>query len=157
MNRIAFITLGCKLNYAETSTYERALLKEGFEAVPWTKGADVFVVNTCTVTEHSDKKSRNIIRKLHRQNPEAQIYVTGWRSASIRSNRKKHGDSNHPCKHKASSRRQERPYMLPRTLPGKYRDILPSLFKRRKNPFIPESTGRLRLQMSLLHSALRPW
>ena len=77
MNRIAFITLGCKLNYAETSTYERALLKEGFEAVSWTKGADVFLVNTCTVTEHSDKKSRNIIRKLHRQNPDSLIFVTG--------------------------------------------------------------------------------
>ncbi len=77
MSRIAFITLGCKLNYAETSTYERKLLKAGFEAVPWSKGADVFLVNTCTVTEHSDKKSRNIIRKLHRQNPKARIYVTG--------------------------------------------------------------------------------
>lgn len=75
--RIAFITLGCKLNYAETSTYERKLLKEGFEAVPWSKGAEVFLVNTCTVTEHSDKKSRNIIRKLHRQNPDAMIFVTG--------------------------------------------------------------------------------
>lgn len=75
--RIAFITLGCKLNYAETSSYERYLVKEGLEAVPWSKGADVFLVNTCTVTEHSDKKSRNIIRKLHRQNPEALIFVTG--------------------------------------------------------------------------------
>ena len=75
--KVAFITLGCKLNYAETSTYERRLLKEGFEAVPWNKGADVFLVNTCTVTEHSDKKSRNIIRKLHRQNPDAKIFVTG--------------------------------------------------------------------------------
>ena len=81
--RISFITLGCKLNYAETSSYERELLKEGFEAVPWNKGADVFLVNTCTVTEHSDKKSRNIIRKLHRQNPEARIYVTGC-SAQLR-------------------------------------------------------------------------
>ena len=77
MKKIAFITLGCKLNYAETSTYERALMKEGFEAVSWTKGADVFLVNTCTVTEHSDKKSRNIIRKLHRQNPDSLIFVTG--------------------------------------------------------------------------------
>ena len=77
MKRISFITLGCKLNYAETSTYERALLKEGFEAVPWNKGADVFLVNTCTVTEHSDKKSRNIIRKLHRLSPDAMIFVTG--------------------------------------------------------------------------------
>ena len=75
--RISYITLGCKLNYAETSTYERELSREGFEAVPWSKGADVFLVNTCTVTEHSDKKSRNIIRKLHRQNPEALIFVTG--------------------------------------------------------------------------------
>ena len=77
MKRIAFITLGCKLNYAETSTYERELLKEGFEAVPWNKGADIYLVNTCTVTEHSDKKSRNIIRKLHRLSPEAMIFVTG--------------------------------------------------------------------------------
>ncbi len=74
---ISFLTLGCKLNYAETSTYERSLVKAGFEAVPWSKGADVFLVNTCTVTEHSDKKSRNIIRKIHRQCPEARIYVTG--------------------------------------------------------------------------------
>ena len=81
--KIAFITLGCKLNYAETSTYERELLKEGFEAVQWNKGADVFLVNTCTVTEHSDKKSRNIIRKLHRISPDAHIYVTGC-SAELR-------------------------------------------------------------------------
>ena len=74
---ISYITLGCKLNYAETSTYERKLSAEGFEAVPWSKGADVFLVNTCTVTEHSDKKSRNIIRKLHRISPDARIYVTG--------------------------------------------------------------------------------
>lgn len=77
MKKAAFITLGCKLNYAETSTYERALLKEGLEAVSWTRGADIFLVNTCTVTEHSDKKSRNIIRKLHRQNPDSLIFVTG--------------------------------------------------------------------------------
>lgn len=75
--RVAYVTLGCKLNYAETSTYERMLTDEGFEAVPWSKGADVFIVNTCSVTEHSDKKSRNIIRKLHRQNPDAKIFVTG--------------------------------------------------------------------------------
>ena len=74
---ISYITLGCKLNYAETSTYERKLSEKGFETVPWSKGADVFLVNTCTVTEHSDKKSRNIIRKLHRISPDAKIYVTG--------------------------------------------------------------------------------
>ena len=77
MKTISYITLGCKLNYAETSTYERRLNAEGFKAVPWSKGADIFLVNTCTVTEHSDKKSRNIIRKLHRLSPKAAIYVTG--------------------------------------------------------------------------------
>lgn len=77
--KISFITLGCKLNYAETSTYERRLLESGvpLEVTPWSKGADIFLVNTCTVTEHSDKKCRNIIRKLHRVSPEAAIFVTG--------------------------------------------------------------------------------
>lgn len=75
--RISFITLGCKLNYAETSTYERGFAEAGLDVVLWNKGADIFVVNTCSVTEHSDKKGRNIIRKLHRQNPEAAIVVTG--------------------------------------------------------------------------------
>ena len=75
--KMAFVTLGCKLNYAETSTYERELLKEGIEAVPWEEKADIYLVNTCTVTEHSDKKCRNIIRKLHRVSPEAAIFVTG--------------------------------------------------------------------------------
>ena len=50
MKSIAFITLGCKLNYAETSTYERELLKEYLVAVPWSKGADINLVNTFTVT-----------------------------------------------------------------------------------------------------------
>ncbi|MCQ2185978.1 MAG: tRNA (N(6)-L-threonylcarbamoyladenosine(37)-C(2))-methylthiotransferase MtaB [Bacteroidales bacterium] len=84
MPNISFITLGCKLNYAETSTYERELLAKGWEAVSWTSGkADVYLVNTCSVTEHSDKKSRNIIRKLHRINPDAAIVVTGC-SAQLR-------------------------------------------------------------------------
>lgn len=77
MKKIAFITLGCKLNYAETSTYEREFVRNGLQVVPWDKDADIFLVNTCTVTEHSDKKCRNIIRKLHRLRPEADIVVTG--------------------------------------------------------------------------------
>ena len=75
--KIAFVTLGCKLNYAETSTYERNFIKEGLVPVQWDEDADIFLVNTCTVTEHSDKKCRNIIRKLHRLRPEADIFVTG--------------------------------------------------------------------------------
>ena len=79
IKKISFITLGCKLNYAETSTYERRLLESGagLEVTPWSKGADIFLVNTCSVTEHSDKKCRNIIRKLHRVSPDAALFVTG--------------------------------------------------------------------------------
>ena len=73
----SYITLGCKLNYAETSTYERGFINAGYESVPWNKGADLFVINTCSVTEHADKKSRNIIRKLHKVSPDATIVVTG--------------------------------------------------------------------------------
>lgn len=75
--KIAFLTLGCKLNYAETSTYERKFVEEGLEVVPWNEKADIYLVNTCTVTEHSDKKCRNIIRKVHRVSPDAAIVVTG--------------------------------------------------------------------------------
>lgn len=78
MNKTAsYITLGCKLNYAETSTYERGFINAGYKSVPWNKGADLFVINTCSVTEHADKKSRNIIRKLHKVSPYATIVVTG--------------------------------------------------------------------------------
>ena len=75
--KIAFTTLGCKLNYAETSTYERALRVAGWEVVPWTAKADVYLVNTCAVTETAEKKSRNLIRRAHRAAPEARIAVTG--------------------------------------------------------------------------------
>ena len=74
---IAFLTLGCKLNYAETSTYERGFKAAGLEVVPWQEKADVYLVNTCTVTGTSDAKSRNIVRKMHRINPDARIVVTG--------------------------------------------------------------------------------
>ena len=77
MKKIAFMTLGCKLNYAETSTYEREFIKNGLQVVRWDADADIFLVNTCTVTEHSDKKCRNIIRKVHRLRPDADIVVTG--------------------------------------------------------------------------------
>lgn len=81
--KIAFLTLGCKLNYAETSTYERGFRAAGLEVVPWRRMADVYLVNTCSVTATSDSKSRNLIRKVHRVNPEAVIVVTGC-SAELR-------------------------------------------------------------------------
>ena len=75
--RIAFLTLGCKLNYAETSTYERGFVRNGLEVVPWEDKADLYLVNTCSVTERAEKKCRNIIRKMHRTAPEAKLIVTG--------------------------------------------------------------------------------
>ncbi|MBR1926662.1 MAG: tRNA (N(6)-L-threonylcarbamoyladenosine(37)-C(2))-methylthiotransferase MtaB [Bacteroidales bacterium] len=75
--KIAFLTLGCKLNYAETSTYERDFVAAGLEVVPWEEKADVYLVNTCSVTERAEKKCRNVIRKVHRVSPGARIIVTG--------------------------------------------------------------------------------
>lgn len=75
--KASYITLGCKLNYAETSTYERSFIRAGYESVPWNSQADLYIINTCSVTEHADRKSRNIIRKIHRTAPEATIVVTG--------------------------------------------------------------------------------
>lgn len=75
--KIAFITLGCKLNFAETATWERGFRKAGLEVVPWREKADIYLINTCTVTETSNKKSRGEIRKVHRINPDARIIVAG--------------------------------------------------------------------------------
>ncbi len=75
--KIAFTTLGCKLNYAETSTYERGFLAAGWEVVPWSSVADVYLVNSCSVTEMAEKKSRNYIRRAHKTAPDARIVVTG--------------------------------------------------------------------------------
>ena len=75
--KIAFTTLGCKLNYAETSTYQRAFVSAGWEVVPWSAQADVYLINTCAVTETAEKKSRNYIRRAHKTAPGARIVVTG--------------------------------------------------------------------------------
>ena len=75
--KIAFLTLGCKLNYAETATYERGFVQNGLEVVPWEEKADIYLINTCSVTERAEKKCRNVIRKMHRVSPEARIIVTG--------------------------------------------------------------------------------
>ena len=75
--KVALTTLGCKLNYAETSTYERGFVARGWEVVPWKEKADVYLVNTCAVTETAEKKSRNLIRRAHKTAPDAVIIVTG--------------------------------------------------------------------------------
>ena len=75
--KVALTTLGCKLNYAETSTYERGFVARGLEVVPWNAVADIYVINTCAVTETAEKKSRNLMRRVHKLNPDALLIVTG--------------------------------------------------------------------------------
>lgn len=75
--KVAVHTLGCKLNYSESSTIAREFARRGYEVVSSASDADIYVVNTCSVTEHSDKKDRNLIRRLHRRSPEAVIVVVG--------------------------------------------------------------------------------
>ncbi len=74
---IAAHTLGCKLNFAETSDLLRRLVAEGHTVVNWGMRADLYIVNTCTVTAVAEKKCRTAIRQAHRQNPDAQIVVMG--------------------------------------------------------------------------------
>ena len=74
---IAAHTLGCKLNFAETSDLLRRLVAEGHTVVGWGERADLYIVNTCTVTSVAEKKCRTAIRQAHRQNPDAQIVVMG--------------------------------------------------------------------------------
>ena len=74
---VAFHTLGCKLNFSETSTLSRMLEKEGFEKKEFDDQADVYVINTCSVTENADKECRQIVRRIQRKAPESLIVITG--------------------------------------------------------------------------------
>ena len=73
----AFYTLGCKLNFSETSTISRDLEEAGYAKIEFDKGADIYVINTCSVTDQADKKCRNIVRKALSFNPEAFVVVIG--------------------------------------------------------------------------------
>ncbi|HRK73405.1 MAG TPA: tRNA (N(6)-L-threonylcarbamoyladenosine(37)-C(2))-methylthiotransferase MtaB, partial [Rhodothermales bacterium] len=77
MSRVSFHTLGCKLNYAETSTIAHDFKAQGYETVPFETAADVTVINTCTVTEQAEAKCRNAIRRALRANPDTFVIVTG--------------------------------------------------------------------------------
>lgn len=74
---VAFHTLGCKLNFSETSTLSRMLESEGFEKKEFDDRADVYVINTCSVTENADKECRQIVRRIQRKTPESLVVVTG--------------------------------------------------------------------------------
>ena len=73
----AFYTLGCKLNFSETSTISRNLEEAGYAKIDFDQGADVYVINTCSVTDQADKKCRNIVRKALSFNPNAFVVVIG--------------------------------------------------------------------------------
>src|SRR5664280_366172 len=75
--KVAFHTLGCKLNFAETSTISRSFPVERFERVPISKQADIYVINTCSVTDVADRKCRQAIRKFINMSPDAFIIVVG--------------------------------------------------------------------------------
>ena len=75
--KFAFHTLGCKLNFSETSTISRSFPVEDYERVASSEKADIYVINTCSVTDSADRKCRQTINKIHNQNPEAFIAVVG--------------------------------------------------------------------------------
>ena len=74
---IAFHTLGCKLNYSETSTISRLMEKEGYLKKDFDDKADVYVINTCSVTENADKECRQLVRRIQRKAPESLVVITG--------------------------------------------------------------------------------
>lgn len=75
--KVAFYTLGCKLNFSETSTIARSFTNEGFDRVEFNEEADIYVINTCSVTENADKRFKSIVKQAQKVNPEAFIAAVG--------------------------------------------------------------------------------
>ncbi len=75
--RVAFHTLGCKLNFSETGTISRDFICHGFEKVDYRDEADIYILNTCSVTENADKEARKLIRQAKRRNPDSSVAVIG--------------------------------------------------------------------------------
>ena len=77
MSRVAIHTLGCKLNFSESSTIVRQLEDNGFSRVDFSDEADIYIINTCSVTDNADKKCRTTVKNVLKQNPEAYVVVIG--------------------------------------------------------------------------------
>lgn len=77
MKKIAFYTLGCKLNYSETSTIARGFEEKGYKKVDFTDTPDIFIINTCSVTENADKKCHKLVREARSISPEAYVAIIG--------------------------------------------------------------------------------
>jgi len=77
LQKVAFYTLGCKLNFSETSTIARSFINEGFERVEFSEKADIYVINTCSVTENADKRFKTIVRQAQKANEDAFVIAIG--------------------------------------------------------------------------------
>ncbi|MEX2234865.1 MAG: tRNA (N(6)-L-threonylcarbamoyladenosine(37)-C(2))-methylthiotransferase MtaB [Cyclobacteriaceae bacterium] len=77
MKKVAFYTLGCKLNYSETSTISRMFEERGYKKVDFTETPDIFIINTCSVTENADKKCRKIVREARAISPDGYVAIIG--------------------------------------------------------------------------------
>lgn len=77
MKKVAFYTLGCKLNYSETSTISRKFEESGYRKVEFSDSPDIFIINTCSVTENADKKCRKVVREARKISPEAFVAIIG--------------------------------------------------------------------------------
>lgn len=77
MRKVAFYTLGCKLNFSETSTISRMFEEKGYQKVEFTDTPDIFIINTCSVTENADKKCRKVVREARKISPEAYVTIIG--------------------------------------------------------------------------------
>ncbi|MFS4492164.1 tRNA (N(6)-L-threonylcarbamoyladenosine(37)-C(2))-methylthiotransferase MtaB [Maribacter sp. 2308TA10-17] len=75
--KVAFYTLGCKLNFSETSTIARGFQEEGFDRVDFSENADMYVINTCSVTENADKRFKTIVKQAQKVNPDAFVAAIG--------------------------------------------------------------------------------
>lgn len=77
MKKVAFYTLGCKLNYSETSTIGRMFESRGYQKVEFNETPDIFIINTCSVTENADKKCKKIVKEANRVNPDGYVAIIG--------------------------------------------------------------------------------
>ncbi len=77
MKKVAFYTLGCKLNFSETSSISRMFEKKGYEKVEFTEKPDIFIINTCSVTENADKKCKKIVKEARKISPDAFVTIIG--------------------------------------------------------------------------------
>ncbi len=75
--KVAITTLGCKVNQYDSASMEEALRGKGYQIVDFPDSADIYIINTCTVTKKTDYQSRQLIRRAQKKNPEARIIVTG--------------------------------------------------------------------------------